>query len=282
MGLLQSVQASKALVNESQGLYRINQPAVNNGDIFRLDQSFRTVVVGPQSDFAEYTLYYYDPVRDLRVNLAAVTSDQPWIGRLDARLTDLFVGTLLPGALYIVPKDLYIPQQLPLSGITDTGRVTTFAPNIDILCYQQDPGAIPDKRPSKTIRTTVITDPIKTRENLVNIPVYGRRHWDLTVIDNFLSGGNEQLDIRVRGIRFSYPIGAATLGNQNALLAFLSESNAPPVQVGLSYDSDMEEAISNQGAEGYFDYIQVGIIAEQVGVPPNPFTGIKLLFDTRD
>lgn len=261
MSIVQKTKAETSIVVESQAFFRINQPAVNNGDIFRIDQTVRAIVVGSESDFSEYTLYYYDPVKELSLNIASITVDQPWIGRIDARLTDQISGTECFGELYITPKNLYLPSRFQTPQQGSTGFVQVWAPNIDLIAYTDDPPAIPDKRALRRISTALQIEG-NGKNNYLYLPVYGRKNWTFRLIraDNGATSGA----CSVRPVKFVLPDLRTTelWGTTSWLGSFANEGEI----AGGTFNSEdakaFAEYVTTAGHPGgRFDYLEFRIDA---------------------
>lgn len=67
-----------------QGLFRTKRPVVSSGDGVIFDTSVKSIFIGPDSDFSEYGVYYFDPADQFSVKLATITQDRPFTGRIDS------------------------------------------------------------------------------------------------------------------------------------------------------------------------------------------------------
>lgn len=287
MTVIQSTTAEQAFVGKGEGFYRIFQRARGNGDIFRLNQPVKAIIVGPQSDFSEYTIYYYDPLKRLSVNVANISSDQPFIGDIRARLDQIYGGTVagartgLPGELVIIPKNVYSPSTLLSSGGVDT----LFAPSIDLLLYQEIPSVIPDKRPSKSIRVAVQRS---SGANYVHIPTYGRRVWNAAFVYSDATPNTfSKLDLTVVGVRFGYPIAASTISEKELIVLNTTPASLSTFSngrsVGLNFNAEEDNAPATYGSRGYFDYVSLLFDTDSVGSPITDIQGgIQIFFDARD
>ncbi|MDP2607255.1 MAG: hypothetical protein Q8S00_32360 [Deltaproteobacteria bacterium] len=279
MSILQLASASNAIINEGQKFYRINQPALGNGDIFEVDQSVKAIVVGPLSDFAEYSVYYYDPITDLAVNLATISSDQPFIGDLLVRLDQQYRGARgLSGKIIVTTKDLYIPTAF--AGAIAPSTSDIFPPNIDLLFYTTPPNTIPDKRPSRVIRTA-ISAAAAVAVHSFHFPSYGRRIISISLVD---ASSAIAASLSVSGTNFAYPSGdfysdtvpmIATLGGTTAM--------TPGGISGMTYNAETPAAIAGGGTRGYWDYITANIISDFDINPPTSVRGdLQIFFSAKD
>lgn len=286
MTILQPVPASQA-TRLSQDFYRINQPAESNGDIFKLDIGIRAIIVGPESDFSEYSLYYFDVTKQSSINIATVTVDQPWIAPIAARLDATYPNSNQKGFLYIVPKDFYIPGSFLLA----SGSNTIFAPNIDIIAYTKDPAQIPDKRPRRCIESALVLPGGDVSK--VFLPVYGRKSFTFRALYAFQAVGQlATFDVEVCGIRFGLPVGNTFSNSLNSLSMLGPLTGVSPFAlgngVGLTYDAEKDSdfgdnAATATGAKGRLDYLEIRISVDNDVDPETELQGgVQIILDAYD
>ena len=287
MTVLQNSTAENAIINQGEGSFRIFQPALGNGDIFSIDQSVRSIAVGPQSDFSRYTVYYFDPLTAQTVNLTTIDKRQPYVNDLKVRLDQKYTGTQagvrdrLPGKLIVTPGELFIPSAF----FTAPGTNTTFLPQIDLLFNTTPPQSISTARTPKIIRSAL---QLASAVNRVRIPVYGRKTWSVSVVYAFTTPNTiTVVDLDVLGYRFSFPSGNTASDTPivvNTLGATASmTTKALGNSVGMTYDAEAASANANNGARGYFDYIEL-VIEVDGAIDPSASAlgGVQVFFDGRD
>jgi hypothetical protein len=285
MTVLQNTSASFGIINQGQGFYRIFQKALGNGDIFGIDQSAKAIIVGPNSDFAEYTLYYLDPLKGSAVNLATISSDQPFVGDINARLDRLYGNTDIKGQLVITPKDLYIPTAFFSPG--GGGIATTFEPFIDLIIYSVSPSQVPDKRPRRVIRSAV---QLGSGTNRIRFPTYGRRLWSFAIVNAQLNPALFSVfEVTVIGYSFALPSGNASSDTPSYGSTLTpTVSMVPPYtigrNVGMTYNAEDASALAQDGTAGYWDYIEA-LVEVDVAVAPDPTAplgGVQVKFSAHD
>lgn len=274
-------------VIQGQAFYRIKKLANNSGDIFPVNISAKAIVVGPESDFAEYTIYYFDPVKNSRVSVATLSSDQPFIGRLGVDLSDSYpssaIGSLppIPGQLFIAPRDLYNSAYF-----TATGIVNAYRPRIDLLVYTKDVPVVPDKRPTYRVRTAMQGSAAVV--NVAAFPVYGRRALSMRAI----STDGAVRNFTLRGLKFTLPIRTDPPGSAAAIVETLAAgatSGSLNDYISASFNEDMliNDAVPGNFTGGFeipvgrWDYVVV--LSDAASDPSAAFNGqVSLLVEAYD
>ena len=176
-GSIQTTAQSKAVL-DSQEVYRINQPLRTAGDVFELDGSCRALVIGPQSDIANYNVDYYDTQASNRISRLGLSAGAPRIGRLDA-YGELHFPALVgsPSAPIIVtPGDLYIDSYTPRGFNENTELIYFEPPYVDLVAMFDAPGSLATAvRANKIYRYGSIFTYGLFTDVWYLVPVYGRR-----------------------------------------------------------------------------------------------------------
>lgn len=286
---LQPTTATNVIVNNAQEVFRIKQDVVNNGDIFRIDQSVRAIAVGPQSDFSEYSIYYLDSPIQAAEELI-VNPDQSWVGRLDAKENVTYPNSDVLGSLIAVPKNLYIPDAIPSS----FDRTLIYPPRVDLLFYTQGAEQVPDKRPPRTWRTALnipADPPLSSQETL--FPVYGARQWQFRLLQ--AQAVANDYNVSIFGYKFMFPTGDSPINNaliRDKIGEVTTQTLTGAQSIGMVWNATTGAAIFTSfgtgpavAAGGYYDYIGVGVSTDNVnGNDPASFQtgGAQLFFEARD
>lgn len=282
-------QASQSIINNGQDVFRINQPVVNNGDIFRIDQSVQAIAIGPQSDFSEYTIYYLDSALQVAQELV-INPDQSWVGRLGAREDITYPNSNTQGSIIAVPRNLFIPDAF-IPQFADANVV--YRPRVDLLFYSKGAQQVPDKRPPRIWRSALNIPADPPNSSLESLfPVYGARQWQFRLLQ--AQAAADDYTVRVRGYKFMFPTGDAPIDNA-LIVDLLAETAATTLtgsqNIGMVWDADTgvpvftSLGLSVVAAGGYYDYIGVTVTTDDVaGNDPSLFQtgGAQIFFEARD
>lgn len=172
---------STAPVRNGQNFFRLNTPMVSPGDLYVSEVGAGAFAIGPESDFANVAINYYDKAQPGFMNSVIVSSDRPFVGTVGAFNDSSYQPSNTPGRILIHPTDLYNPL-LPVQDIVgvDFPIDETFfiAPQIDVVQYFDSPPSVFPARVDKTFMLqralqNPAGDPNSTAAIIV--PVYGRR-----------------------------------------------------------------------------------------------------------
>jgi len=188
---MQLVQASES-IRQGQQIYRYKQEVESAGFGIELDISTQAIVVGPDSDFNEYSVIYFDPTRGLRATLGTITPDRPWIGRLDSRvdlqpgkLTTKTVGGLdIPyntGRIIVIPENSFDIRDFEPFG---SQNFVVQKPVADVIGYTSSANFVAEKRANPKVITPVFVEP--GTEVRYFFPFYGRRCFTFVTTDSNL------------------------------------------------------------------------------------------------
>lgn len=261
-----AVVPSNTTILKGQKFHRIKTRAVDSGDLFRVQSSAQAIVVGPESDFSEYFAYYYDPVQPGLISKLRLSTDQPFIGQLNATLADNYptqpqnnVLTPIPGEIIIVPGELYNPEALKFlaQGPFLNGIEANYIPQIDLLFYFDEPAAIPDKRPPLKIRNAIQTAAAGAAPSIVSIPVYGRRSMSMSVYQTDVTVN--PVSVEIIGIKFTWPLFDFNSAQQVLITTLTAIVQGEGVNSSWNEDAIFNDGVSPIGGKdipvGRFDYI---------------------------
>jgi hypothetical protein len=198
MTALQQRQSSQAVLN-GQDFFRLFQELESGGDIFEIDTGTKAMVVGPQSDLANYNVNFFDFQAPDNIDEVSLSIDNPVVGRLDALLASRYpTASGLPARILVTARDLVDNNWVPS---TFTTRVfpplfSDFVaarplPKIDLFSYLRDPPALAPLRDDRLHQfpfTTALLSPVTA---FYILPYYGRRYGEFS-FQNLTAGGAAQ------------------------------------------------------------------------------------------
>lgn len=202
--LLQTRQASNAVLN-SQEFFRLFQQLESGGDIYEIDTSVKALCVGPQSDLANYDVFFIDTQADDAIDKLALSVGNPTIGRLDALLATQFPTTDdLPARILVTPRDLVDNTFVPSSFNSVEGDFIAARPlpRIDLFAYLSDPAGLAPLRDDRLysfpfISTASPADPFYI------LPYYGRRYCHIVFCNYADTAPAQTYTLTVLGINLS-------------------------------------------------------------------------------
>ncbi len=245
MTALQTRQSSIDTLN-SQQFFRIFQEIESSGDIFEIDTGVSAVCVGPQSDLADFCLFYFDEQDPPdQVNELVVAVANPFIGRLDSLNVTSFPTQNQPARLTLATRDLVDNSYLPrgfVSGGPTPDTIARFRPRIDVISYLQTPSQIAPLRANRVFNINNFVGALDADIYFV-FPYYGRRQGTVS-ITNLSSGPGFSVDVQVRLTRLglgTVPAPGGAARNNEILLTGV------PVPVGPGEDRQIVTRASDDG-----------------------------------
>jgi hypothetical protein len=167
----------------NQEFFRIFQPVGGPGDIYEIDSSTRAIYIGPNSDLAEVRLQYYSKQAGGvdKMEVADVSVNGPFVGRLDSLLATQYPNIGQPGRILAYPVDIVDPAYVrPTHPLFVPARRYNVPPAIDLICALKNLPDIPDVRADRTYRFPRV--PFNNDAGMADdgstdlvIPIYGRR-----------------------------------------------------------------------------------------------------------
>jgi hypothetical protein len=161
--------------------FRINQEVDSGGAIFEIDTSILNAFVGPNSDFSNYAITYYDQQRASGLNQTIVSSDTQFAGRIDALLRTQIPSTGQPARILVQTLNNYAPGGPDLQ-LLDPTEVTVVRPTFDFISAI---GPIDNPPTKRGDRTFFFPDQptgggVGTTRQFIAVPIYGRNKITIT------------------------------------------------------------------------------------------------------
>lgn len=200
---------------EGQTTFRLFTP-LYVGDIYESEQGAQGFAIGPNSDIAQVSIFYFlEPDQYLPVGPAVgqvakdgskmatllITPDRAMIGRIDARMEDKYPQVNRPGRILIAPADLVDFSYLPETWNPTEDTLTVEQINLDVIQYLSPPSSVIPNRSDKKYTYQYLPDVLDPAGTaFLRIPAYGRK----SGVFNFLNRtGGALTAVRVRGVRLS-------------------------------------------------------------------------------
>lgn len=194
------VTSSEKALTSSQAVWNLNTQIQSAGDIYESDVSAKAFAIGPDSDVAQVKVSYFDPTEADKINEQIVSTDRPWVGRLDANLLERYSTTQI-GRMFLSLVDIPPPSGfLPPSHSTE--RVLVVRPIVQVLQYLDTQPDYPPNRADKTYRFNSIGNGNLALGVWYIVPFYGRRFGQVT-FKNLNVGGQPNVAVTTFGINFS-------------------------------------------------------------------------------
>lgn len=259
-------QASAAVLR-SQELWRLFTEIETSGDIYEINTSLRGLVIGPNSDLESVAVTYYDPLnRPVEANELTVSVNDPFLGRLDVLLDQIYPQTVggaafsagSPARAFVSPKDIIQNSYVPATVVpSQAGDVIAFVrPRIDLLGYFGDPSSVPAQRGERVINSEV---PIFDRGagsgiSFFVLPFYRRKTIDVRM---FSPGGLHTLDLV--GVKFRAAGSFSSLESPIATQGGAIAPIATRITAFASKDGRQDPAGTAVPPIGFFDYVYVAV-----------------------
>lgn len=178
-------------VLRSQEYFRLKRAIQGPGDIFELDESTKTIYLGPDSDIGEVLVTYFNPSEPLGLETAVVSVNGPFVGRVDTLPKTTVPSTGQPARILLSPVDIvdnaYTP---PLD--TVALRQFNIPALIDLIIAVKPINNVPEVRADRTYRfpsvpyDNINAPPPDPADNdgstLLIVPIYGRRMVTVTLV----------------------------------------------------------------------------------------------------
>lgn len=197
--------ASKA-VTSGREFWRLNTLCITPanmlgtpGDIYEVDASLSALVLGPESDFSQVQVTYYDDLEPdgSNTNSLIISPERPMTGLLNARMDAIYPTSKKKGRILLSVADIFDRAYIPSGG---ANRIQYFPPRLDVLGYFNAPPSVIPERHDRIIQMQYFQPPsVVGQKSWVIIPFYGRRYAYFNVVNRI----GAQLTLEVRGITFS-------------------------------------------------------------------------------
>jgi hypothetical protein len=245
-------------IRGGQEVWRLFTQLGTSGDIYEADASGRALVVGPNSDIARINAVYYDQQNAGLANMLSISTDKPWVGRLDAYVPRKYnsgdQARILLSSIDLVPPPGFVPPSW-----VAPQPVELVPPFIDLLFYvDEEPSFVPPRADRTHLFEQLPSTAAVPQWFLV--PFYGRRFAEVTG-KSLGFALQPAVTLSVYGINFSNVLpnaGLADNGHQQELLGSQGFA-APALGAGIT-DS---VTITNRA----FDYLAIEIDNGGVAFP---------------
>ena len=258
-------------VLQGQKFYRIVDEDPRPGALIPVDASATAIVVGPDSDFAQYEIYYLDVLAPNGIRRATISVDRPWLATTFVDLTPAsgFSSPIpgkpsIPGQIYVIPADIF----------GDTDPQFESSPTIDLIVYT---GALPAQLPNRARKSRRGSLPFNVGQNFFNFPAYGRRYFDIEIaIQEFVGS----FDFEVNGGTVILPYNESE-GSQFSNITNLVPSTTLD-SAGTRVFKFLYDALKPDGS-GRFDVVQIFVEnATAQNLAGQPLGGVTLKLELGD
>lgn len=220
-----------------QKYLRLNAPLVSPGDIYQSEQSGLAFAVGPESDIARVNLNYYDDQVANKLNQISISNRAPFVGLIQARTTDKYPISSVPGRILFSSGDI-VPD-LRLSQYYPNTTSMMIPPVMDVVQYFAPPSS--GLYPGRNDRNYYFQDfPVSTTFNLF-VPYYGRAWGQIQVRDPGAIG----VTLAIIGINWGLGINSNNVKTLRGAAA-----------IGAGVNQIIESTV-----DGDFDYIELQFAA---------------------
>lgn len=187
-----------------QDHFRLTTVLASPGDMYESEVSALAFAVGPDSDFSEYQLTYFNPDRATSVAQAIISPDRDLVARIDARNDVVYPGPpgspRRKGRILINPVEIWDARFRPL-GFGADDKIAFEIPLLDVLQYFTSAPSVTPQRSDKIFRyqyMQVPNDP--TKSTWLVIPCFGRKSGFFTFINK---AAIVTTTVRVLGVKAS-------------------------------------------------------------------------------
>ncbi len=246
-------------VLNGKDFWRLRQELESVGDIFEIDVSCVALYVGPDSDAGNLRVVYFDPQQTPNeLQEATISPGAPFLGRIDALLSQQIASTGQKARILVSPADL-IDNNYVRPGVTQpavTVRVPAF---IDIVGVFGNLISVPQMRSDRRWQSPLLSVGAGgagfVNSTDIQFPIYGRKCWTVSVTR---PSATQVLDVSIEGVRLTP--GAVNPSVQLGTMSFpaisvdLTQSlSFRACETGLIPSSDV------QRPGGFFDILLVNL-----------------------
>jgi hypothetical protein len=240
--------------------FRLQTPLISPGDIYESEQGALAFALGPESDVARMTIYYFDDQIPTRLNSVDISQDRMLSGKVFARNDTAYIPSARPGRILMAVDDLYDPSWKPPGFDPDQDGLQFVTPILDVIQYFSSPPNIAPQRADR--RYLFQRSPQTNRNSWLVLPYWGRRYM-------YLSARNpnsiDACTITVLGINYVIVDDSVTAAAEhNHMVTTLLPASA------LSTDGGQKELVVTAGppnagnavtaiAIGMFDAIAISV-----------------------
>lgn len=231
--------------------FRLQTPLVSPGDIYESEQGALALALGPESDVARATVYYYDDQLATRMNAVDISQDRLLAGKIFARNDALYIPSQRKGRILIAVDNLYDPLWRPRSFSVDNDAIEFVNPILDVLQYFSDPPNIAPQRADKRYLFQDFDFIPGDGSFYLVLPYWGRRYAYIQLQN--ASNTGDVATVSVLGVNYaitddSVPVNAELFHQQTTLLP------ATNLAQGVHLTNPL---IVTAGTQGMFDAIVI-------------------------
>ncbi len=258
-------------VNAGFSFARIKQSLASAGDIFEISQGAHGFCIGPDSDVANVTVAYFDPLStpayssqavpvQTNLSMLTITPERPWSGYIPiVNKEGSYVPSNVPGRMLMWPTALFDATTRPSNFDPVADGLVFEHPVIDIIQYFSPPPATLPGRADKTY----YYDNLPFGSSgicYVMVPFYGRRAGYVWAAHDLSIPGCE-FTIIARGL--NYRIAENTPAQIDAVIEqapVLTHTGGPQTLVTRPNFYDVETAyVAGSNQYSLWDYLIVQV-----------------------
>lgn len=218
------------------------------GEIYEIDASFSALSFGPDMDFAQLQLTYFDPTTTSGINTVRLTPHSGFPGQLVPRPDQVY--PLTPnrhGRMLVSLIDMWNGTYTPV-GFGGSDQIYFVKPTIDLIGWQSAPPGLTTTRSDKAFRYESFSSN-NASTYWVIVPYYGRQYGYV----GFRNESGASVSIEVRGVNLSTvnttSIPTTALHQESQILVATPTANhAQTVKV------------TKGSTDGQFDLLAIGML----------------------
>jgi len=245
-----------------QQLVRLNTLVNGPGEIYEMDSSVKAIAFGPDSDFNNILLTYFDPnIPATQLGSIRVSGQYPFGGGVIPRIDQTYPSSGRRGRLFVSVADNYATgylPQLPSAYNVAKDTISFVIPTLDLIGYYTAPPTLPSKRSDKSFLYQSHSAAAGVGGVFWRVfPTFGRKYVYVNLFNNSGAG----IAAEIRGVNFStvnnsIPTNAGPRDDQETVI---SASGVLASGASLS-------KVVTMSATGVFDAIAISI-GNSVGGP---------------
>jgi hypothetical protein len=216
-----------AVINRLQ-YFRLLTAAFTDGDIYESKVGCHAIALGPESDFSQVNIAYWDSSQQGNMGRAVVDPQRAFVGQVSAfnDQNQVYTPSNVPGHILFWPNNLFNVEYRPGGFTADArSRLDIVIPVLDVIQYFTPVDSLPVQRIDKHYHYQQLPLPFSIAEGhyFLVIPFYGRKYASI----NFYNKTDQSIDMAVTAVNYEYkttsvaselPISAAsavaTFGNK--------------------------------------------------------------------
>ena len=194
MSYPQILQASAETI-EGNDFFRLKTQLASSGDVYEVDTSAKAFAIGPDSDVSTCRVTYYDPSEPGRSQSFLVSTQNPFLGRVDAFASQKYPTENVPAKILVSLEELINTSTAPFGAATGTYSAAVRA-QLDLLAFLSPPKVVSLKRADKTYEGLMGFGGAGAETNDIIVPAFGRRYASITAGRFYVDANAPLLSIR--------------------------------------------------------------------------------------